>query len=183
MKDSCRQVHRLRYLIRCDFNHRSSIFFSRINEIVGKSKKHDGTSHQAAKVHMRRIRVDCLRKEAEDEDNNTITNAKGIQKDAPNTGDMEGAPDELISMPGGAGHLAGVTDGSSDAVPEEQGLGENIRCVKAADADRDDVVERGCRADVDQANSARNAGHDHDGIQWDSGAFLYLKDCVSPFVV
>ena len=93
---------------------------------------------------MRSIRVVHRRKEAKNKDNNTVTDGKGIQKDAPNTGDVKGAPDELVGMPCRTGHLAGMTDGASDTVPEEHGLGKDVGCVKAADTDGDDVIEGCC---------------------------------------
>lgn len=158
------RVHRLRKLIGCDFNHGSSIHFSCIKIIIRDSKDHDSARHKAAEVHMRSIRVDHLRKEAEDEDNDTVTDAKGVEEDAPNTGDVKGAPDEFIGMPCRTGHLLGVADRSSNTMPKEEGLGEDVGSVEAADTHGNDVVE-GCRGtNVDQADGARNAGHYHDCI-------------------
>ena len=123
---------------------------------------------------MRSIRIDHLGKEAEDEDNDTIANTKGVEEDTPNAGDVKGAPDEFVGMPRRTGHLLRVADRSSDTVPKEEGLGEDVGSVEAADADGDDVVE-GCRGTyVDQANGARNGGHHQDRIQRDSGVCLNL---------
>ena len=111
---------------------------------------------------MRRIRIDRLREEAENKDNDAVTNTEGIEKDAPDTRDVKGAPDEFIGLPRGARHLVGVFNGSSYAMPEKKSLGEDVRGVEAADANGDDIVESSCRADVDQTNGAGNGRHDDD---------------------
>ena len=103
---------------------------------------------------MRSVRVDRLREEAENEDNDTISNAKSIEEDAPDPRNVKRAPDELVGMPRGTGHLTGVTNGSSDAVPKEESLGEDIGSVETADTNGDDIIESGCGADVDQTNGA-----------------------------
>ncbi len=56
----------------------------------------------------------------------------------------------------------------------EERLGEDVGGVEAADGDGDDVVESSCGTDVDQADGARNAGHDNDCVHWDSRACLNL---------
>ena len=123
---------------------------------------------------MRGIGIDHLRKEAEDEDNDTIANTEAVQENAPDTGNVKGPPDELVGVPGRIGHLVGVADGAPDAVPEEEALGEDVGGVEAADADGEDVVERRCRTDVDEADGAGNARHDHDCVQRDGGVVLDL---------
>ena len=128
---------------------------------------------------MRSVRIDHLREEAEDEDNDAIPNTKSIEEDAPDPGNVKRAPDEFVSMPRGAGHLAGVTNRSSDAVPKEHSFGEDVGSVETADTNGDDIIESGCGADIDQTNGTRDAGHDNDGIQWNSGVALDLEDCVS----
>ena len=87
---------------------------------------------------------------------------------------MEGTPDEFVGVPGCARHLAWVPHVAADAVPEEEGFGEDVGCVEAADAEGDDVVEGGGGADVDEADGAGDAGHDHDCIQGDGGIGLDL---------
>ncbi len=66
---------------------------------------------------MRGIRIDHLREEAENEDNDTITHTKGVEQDAPNTRNVKGTPYKFVGMPRGTGHLAGVADRASDAMP------------------------------------------------------------------
>ena len=75
---------------------------------------------------MRSVRIDHLREEAENEDNDTIPNTKGIEEDSPDPGNVKRAPDELVGMPRGTSHLAGVTNRSSDAVPKEESLSEDV---------------------------------------------------------
>ena len=128
---------------------------------------------------MRSVRIDHLREEAENEDNDAIPNTKGIEEDAPDSGNVERAPDELVSIPRGPGHLARVTDRSSNAVPKEESLCQDIRSVETANANGDDIIESGCGADIDQTDGTRNAGHDNDGIQWNSGVGLDLENCFS----
>ena len=77
-------------------------------------------------------------------------------------------------MPDCAGHSRRVADGAADAVIEEEGFGEDVGGVKGADADGDDVVEGGGGADVDEANSAGDARHDHGCAEGDSGVGLDL---------
>ena len=154
----------LRQLIRSDFNHGSRIHFSRVKVVIRHRKDHHRPRHQAAKVHMRRVRIDDLRKEAEDEDDDAVADAEAVEEDAPDARDVEGAPDELVGVPGRVGHLVGVPDRAADAVPEEEGLGQDVGCVEAADADGEDVVEGGRRTDVDEADGAGYAGHDQDCV-------------------
>ena len=123
---------------------------------------------------MRGIWIDHLREEAEDEDDDAVTHTKRVEQDAPNTRDMEWAPDELVGVPGRTGHLAGVTDRPSDAMPKEEAFDEDVGRVEAADADGDDVVEGCCGTNIDQAYGAGHASHDKDCVQWDSGAYLNL---------
>lgn len=121
-----RQDFLLRYLIGGNLHNWSGIHLSRINVIVNDSKDHYSTCHQTAEVHMRSIRIDHLREEAENEDNDAIPNTESIEEDAPYPGNMKRAPDELVGMPCGTGHLTGVTNRSSNAVPEEESLGEDV---------------------------------------------------------
>lgn len=87
---------------------------------------------------------------------------------------MEGAPDEFVGVPGCVCHLGGVKDGAAEAVVEEQGLGEDVRGVEAADAEGDDVVEGGGGADVDEADGAGDGGHDGDCVHGDRAIGLDL---------
>ena len=123
---------------------------------------------------MRSIRIRHHGEEAEDEDDDAITDTEGVEKDAPHTGDVKGAPDEFVGVPRGAGHLIGVPDRSSDPVPEQEGLGQDVGGVEAADADGDDVVEGGCGTDVYEADGAGNASHDYNCVQWNRRALLDL---------
>lgn len=107
------------------------------------------------------IGIDHLREEAEDKDNNTITDTKSVEEDAADTRDVKRAPDEFVCMPRGTGHLTWMTNRASDAMPEKESFGNDVGSVEAADANRDDIVESGCGADVDQANGTRNRGHDN----------------------
>ena len=116
----------LRYLVGGNLYNWSRIHLSGIKVIVNDSEDHDGTCHQTAEIHMRSVWIDHLRKEAENEDNDTIPNAKSIEEDAPYPGNMKRAPDELVSMPRGTGHLAGMTNRSSDAVPKKESLGKDV---------------------------------------------------------
>ena len=169
----------LSYLVGGDLHNWSRVHLSRIKIVVNDSKDHNSACHQAAEIHMRSVRINRLRKEAEYEDNDAIPNTKSIEKDAPDPRNMKRPPDEFVSMPCGAGHLGGVTNRSSDAVPKEESLGQDVRSVETADTNGDNIIESGCRADIDQTNGTRNAGHNNDGIQWNSGVGLDLEDCVS----
>ena len=136
-------------LIRCDLHHRAGINLPGVEVIVGDSKDHDSPRHETAEIHMRSIGVDHCRKEAEDENNDAVTDREGIKEDAPNTRDVKGAPNELVGMPCCTGHLIRVTDGASNAMPQEHGFGDDVGCVEATDADGDNVVERCCGTNVD----------------------------------
>ena len=166
---------RLRQLIGHDLNHGSRIHLSRVQVVVSHGEHHNGARHETAEVHVRGIRIRHLREEAEDEDDDAVPDAKGVQQDAPDAGDVEGAPDELVGLPRRPSHLARVADRPPDAVPEKEGLGEDVRGVEAADAEGDDVVEGGRGADVYQADGAGDGGHDQDGVQRDRGACLDLR--------
>ncbi len=170
----CTQVHSLRNLIWRNFNHGSSIYLPRIKIIINDGEDDNSACHQTSEIHVRSVWIYHCRKEAKSEHDDTIPHPEGIKEDAPDTRNAERTPNQFIRMPGGAGHLAGLADCSSDAVPEEKGLGEDIGGVEAADADGDDVVESGCGTNVDQADGAGNAGHDHDCVHRDSGVCLDL---------
>ena len=98
---------------------------------------------------MRGIGVDHCRKEAEDENNDAVTDREGVEEDAPNTRDVKGAPDQFVGMPSCTGHLVGVTDGASDAMPQEHSFSDDVGCVETADPDGDNVVEGRCGTNVD----------------------------------
>ena len=98
---------------------------------------------------MRGVGVDRCREETEDENDDAVTDPEGIEEDAPYTRDVKGAPDQFVGMPCCIGHLVRVTDGASDAMPQEHGLGDDVGCVEAADADGDHVVEGCCGTNVD----------------------------------
>ena len=98
---------------------------------------------------MRRIRVHHLREQTKNKHNNPIPDAKRIEQDAPYPRDVEGTPHQLVRMPCATGHLVAVTHGAADAVPEQEGFGEDVGCVETAYADGDDGVEGDCGADVD----------------------------------
>ena len=123
-----------------------------------------------------------MREEAEDEDNDAVAYPEGIEQDAPDAGDVKWTPDEFVGMPGCTGHLVGVPDVASNAVPEQEGFGEHVGGVEAADAEGNDVVEGGCGADVDEADGARNARHDHDCVHGDGGVGLDLLCHLSNFI-
>lgn len=72
------QFHRLRQLVWCDFHDRAGIHLPGVEKIVSDSKYHDSPRHETAEVHMRSIRVDHCRKEAEDENDDAVTDREGI---------------------------------------------------------------------------------------------------------
>lgn len=82
---------------------------------------------------------------------------------------MEGAPDELVSVPYAIGHLGGRANGATNAVVEEEGFGKDVGGVQRADAEGDDGIEGGGGADVDEADKTGDKGHDEDGVKWDRG--------------
>ncbi len=123
---------------------------------------------------MRSVWTDHGREEAENEYDDTISDTKGIEKNTPDTWNVERTPDQFVRVPGSTGHLTLVADRSTGAVPEKKGLGEDVGGIEAADADRDDVVESRCGTDVDQTDSAGNASHDHDCVHGDIRACLEL---------
>ena len=174
------QVESLRHLIRRDLNHRAGIHLPRIDIIVDNSKQHDRARHQTAKIHVRGVGIDRLREEAEDEDYDPVSDPEGIEQYTPDTGDVEGAPDEFVGVPRGTRHLGGVQDVASDAVPEQEGFGEHVGCVETAHAEGNDVVEGGGGANVYEADGAGDAGHDHDGVHGDGGVGLDLFWCSPP---
>ena len=150
----------LRQLIRRNLHHRTRIHLPRIKIIIRHRKNHHRPRHQTAEIHVRRVRIDHLRKEAENKHDDAVADAEAIQKNAPDSGHVEGTPDEFVGVPGCVGHLGGVPDGAAEAVPEEEGFGEDVGGVEGADADGEDVVEGGGGADVYEADGAGDAGHD-----------------------
>ena len=69
----------LRYLVGGNFYHWSRIHLSRIKVIVNGSEDHNSACHQTAEIHMRSVRINHLREEAENEDNEAIPNTKSIE--------------------------------------------------------------------------------------------------------
>ena len=86
---------------------------------------------------------------------------------------MKRTPDQLIRLAGIVG--SGVTDRARAAAPEEEGFGDDVGGVEAADAEGDDVVEGGGGADVDEADEAGDEGGDEDGEEGDGGFGLDLR--------
>lgn len=85
---------------------------------------------------MRRIRVYRCGEKTEDDDESPIANRECIECNTPYTGDMEGAPNKLVSFPGMATQLAGISNIAADAAPEEEELGDGVGTVKRRDTDR-----------------------------------------------
>ena len=69
---------------------------------------------------------------------------------------MEWAPDQLIGHSRFMAATVGWPYGSSDAAPEEETFRDYVRCIKAADTQRDDIVESRGRAEIDQTDEAGN---------------------------
>ena len=67
-------------------------------------------------------------------------------------------------------------DGTRTSAPEEEAFGDDVGGVEAADAEGDDVVECGGRADVDEADEAGDDGCYHDREKRDCGFGLDLRD-------
>ena len=128
---------------------------------------------------MRRIRSHHRRKQAENENNDPVPDSERVEQDAPNSRDVERAPDEFVGVPGRAGHLLGRADVPDDAVVEKHALGDGVGSVEATDADGDDGVEGGCGADVDEADDTGDEGHDEDCVHWDGGFGLDLWIVIS----
>lgn len=82
---------------------------------------------------MRRIRVYRCREKTEDDDYSPIANRECIECNTQYAGDMEGAPYELVSLPGTATHLAGFSNIAADAAPEEEELGDGVGTVERRD--------------------------------------------------
>ena len=85
---------------------------------------------------MRRIRVHRCREKTEDNDNSPVANRECIESNTQYAGNVEGAPDKLISLPSMAPHLAGFSDIAADAAPEEEKLGDGVGTIKRRDTDR-----------------------------------------------
>lgn len=85
---------------------------------------------------MRRIWVYRCGEKTEDDDDSPIANRECIECNTPYTGDVEGAPNKLVSLPGMATHLAGFSDIAADAAPEEEELGDGVGTVERRDTDR-----------------------------------------------
>lgn len=165
--------------MRCDLHHRARINLPGITKVIQNRKQHDRSRHQTAIVHLCRGRIHHLWENAENDHDDPIPDCKRIQQDPPDARDVEGAPDELVGVPGTVGHLGGRSDGAADAVVEEEGFSEDVGGVERAYAKGDDGVEGSGGADIDEADEARDKSHDEDGMEWDRGGRLDLQLSVS----
>ena len=89
---------------------------------------------------------------------------------------MEGAPNQLVRVPGCAAHFVGMADVAPDAPPEQQRFGRGVGGVEGGDADGEDDVEGGGGAEVDDADEAGDDGDDVDGVEGDGCVGVDLVD-------
>ena len=87
------------------------------------------------------------RPETEEENDDSKPDCENIDQNTERFWKMKWAPDELIRLV--RVRVAWWSDSPSEATPKEETLRDDVGSVKAADAERDDVVKCGGRADVD----------------------------------
>ena len=70
---------RRRYLIRRDFDNRTLVHLLRIEHIIAHGEENDNARNQARPIHMRRVRINRCREEAENDDDGTIDDRPGVE--------------------------------------------------------------------------------------------------------
>lgn len=76
----------------------------------------------------------------------------------------EGAPYQLVCVPGAAAHLARFSDVATDTPPEEKSLRDSVGAVEGGDADGKDDVEGGGGAKVDDTDENCYHSENEDGV-------------------
>ncbi len=114
------------------------------------------------------------RPKAKEENNNPKHHRKRIHPHPHRPRQPKRAPDQLIRLAAVVRDVRRPADLARAPAPEEQGLGDDVGGVEAADAEGDDVVEGGGGADVDEADEAGDEGGDEDGEEGDGGFGLHL---------
>ena len=70
---------------------------------------------------------------------------------------MEWPPYKLVRVPSVPAHFTGFTDVTAYTPPEKEGLGDSVGAVEGRDTNREDDIESGGGAEVDNANETGNA--------------------------
>jgi len=170
--------------IRIHLHNRPLILLPCPQDIIQHRKKHDRPRHQDAKIHIHRLHRRRHGPEAEEEDDAAEGERVQVDRDAEDAGQVKGAPDELARFASGVvegGFVRGAgANAAGEAAVEQEGFGDDVGCVEAADGEGDDVVEGGGGAEVDEADEAGDAGGDDDGVDGDGAAGLDLL--LSPVV-
>ena len=166
--------------------------------VINDAERNRRRRHQDAVVHVLRRHGRQRRPEAPEQDEENVDARVGVVDDAPDAGQVPGAPDEL-----GLGHFArGIRGGECGdefrdrfavfgavgcvrvdlagcASPEEEGAGDEVGGVEAGGGEGDEVFEGGGGADVDEGEEGGDDGDDGDGDYWDRGAGFDLAVGVS----
>ena len=112
--------------------------------VVEYCEKDYGARHQDRKVHMCGCDGRGNRPEAEEKDDDPEHNGECIHNDAKYPWQVEGTPHELVHFSSVAiCDLRCGADGSSNATPQQEALGDDVGGVERANAERYHVVESG----------------------------------------
>ena len=157
-------------------HNRALIHLPRPHHIVKHRKQNHTPCHQHAKIHTLRRNGRSNRPKAEEENDNPKHHREHIHQDPEDTWKPKRSPKKLVSLAGIVRDVARFADGTRASAPEEEAFGDDVGGVEAADAEGDDVVEGGGRADVDKADEAGDDGCYHDGEKRNCGFGLDLRD-------
>ncbi len=157
----------LYYLKMRHLHHRPLIHLPRPHHIIKHRKKHHAPRHQDTKIHMRGRHRRRDRPKAKKENNNPKHHRKRIHPHPHQPRKPKRAPNQLIRLAAIIRDVRRLANLTRAPAPEEQGFGNDVGSVEAADAEGNDVVEGGGGADVDEADEAGDEGGDEDGEEGD----------------
>lgn len=118
------------------------------DSIVDHSSNNHTARHQTTVIHRRRLHGTRNRPAAKEEDDHPEQNRDDVDDGTENAGNVERAPYQLALFTDSTVVMCLVwrvwrAEGSSHAAVEEEGLGDDVGSVEAADAEGNDVVESG----------------------------------------
>ena len=125
----CHLRRTLTHRIRRNLHNRAIVRLPRPKNIIKYCKQHHGARHQHTEIHMGGSNRGSYRPEAKEEDDDAEYDGPGVYYDAEDTGQVKGAPDELICFACVVGDVCRHADRASAAPPEEEAFGDDVRCV------------------------------------------------------
>lgn len=166
---------------RCHLHNRPLVRLPRPHNIIEHRKQHSRSRHQNTKIHLRSRDRRRHGEKAKEKYDDPETHRTYVDDNAKEIWKMKRSPDKLVSFAciiRDVGHFA---DSAGTSAPEEKALGDDVRSVETAHAQRDDIIESGGRADIDQANKAGNERRYDDCEERDRGLRLDLQSVSQKF--